>query len=334
VLLFKVHGPESIVKSSEHFLIIRVVSPRTMSFAFLRAPGLISSLCISFGAQFTAYTYSTLGRTTPTEHYYDLSGSLTHLALVAHAVGTSAAHNGGALNPRVVLMGTLSSLWAMRLGYYLFDRVSRTGGDTRFDELKKDSRTWCIPWIFQAIWCWALEAPLAMVAAASLSSSSSRLTRWDGVGVAIFLGGFAWECLADSQKDQFKRLHPTAPMTEGLFRYSVYANYFGEVALWCGMTLIAFPATIGRPLPYTLLATLPPVFSAYLLWRVSGIPLSEANSWRKYGGNPEYINYRARTSLFFPWPQDQIASIEKIATANAAAKKAISTKGGKETKNK
>ena len=304
------------------------------SFAFLRAPGLISSLCLSFGAQLTAYTYSTLGRTTPTEHYYDLSGSLTHLALVAHAVGTSAAHNGGILNPRVVLMGSLSSLWAMRLGYYLFDRVSRTGGDTRFDELKKDSRTWCIPWVFQAIWCWALEAPLAMVAAASLSAASaSRLTRWDSVGVAIFLSGFAWECLADIQKDQFKRQHPTAPMTGGLFRYSVYANYFGEVALWCGMTLIALPATLalGRPIHYTLLVTLPPVFSAYLLWRVSGIPLSEANSWRKYGGNPDYINYRARTSLFFPWPQDEIASMASIERANAKAKKAS---GEKETKNK
>ena len=288
-------------------------------------------MCISFGAQALAYSYSTFGREVPTEHYYDLSGAMTHVALVAHAITTSAVQNNGVLNPRAVLMGGLSSIWAIRLGSYLYDRVGRTGGDVRFDELKKDARLWTVPWLFQAVWCWALEAPLAMVAASRIASSRT-LTRWDGVGAAVFLGGLLWEAIADSQKDAFKRVHKNEPMMEGLFRYSVYPSYFGEVTLWCGATLLALPAAV-RPWQI-LVAALPPAFDAYLLWCVSGIPLSERASWAKYGTNSAYCEYRARTSLFFPWPQEKGAIskermgevMERVAKLKVKAKAAPEAK--------
>ena len=40
-----------------------------------------------------------------------------------------------------------------------------------------------------------------------------------------------------------------------------------------------------------------PLTIAFLLLKVSGIPMLEA----KYRGNPEFEAYRERTSAFFPW---------------------------------
>jgi steroid 5-alpha reductase family enzyme len=64
------------------------------------------------------------------------------------------------------------------------------------------------------------------------------------------------------------------------------------VTLWWGIYLIALAggahwATIIGPLTIT-----------FLILRVSGIPMLE----KKYEGNPEFEEYRKRTSAFFPLP--------------------------------
>lgn len=282
-------------------------------FSLLRAPGLLPSLAISCGVQACAYAYSTFGRTAPTEHYYDLSGAATHLAIVAHTLAAASARDG-AVSPRVALMAGLSSLWALRLGAYLYDRVTRLGKDDRFDALKTDPLWWTVPWVFQSAWCWALQAPLAMAASTGLAS---RLTRRDAIGAALFAGGLAWETLADAQKDAFKRRARNAPMTEGLYSLSVYANYAGEITLWCGAALLALPA-VARPAHF-LAAAIAPAFDAFLLLRVSGIPLSEASAWRRYGSSEAYVDYRARTSTLLPWPPARTATPEALARCRARA---------------
>lgn len=282
-------------------------------FSFLRMPGLLPSFVISCGVQASAYAYSTFGRAEPTEHYYDISGAATHLAIVAHTVAAASARDG-AVSPRVALMAGLSSLWAMRLGSYLFDRISRLGKDARFDALKTDPLWWTVPWAFQAVWCWALQSPLAMAAGTGLAS---RLTRRDALGAALFAGGLAWETIADAQKDAFKRRNRDAPMTEGLFSTSVYANYAGEITLWCGATLLALPAA-RLPL-HVVAAAIAPAFDAFLLLRVSGIPMSEASSWRRYGSSEAYLEYRARTSMLLPWPPARTATPEALALCRARA---------------
>ena len=125
------------------------------------------------------------------------------------------------------------------------------------------------------------------------------LTRLDALGIGIFLAGLGIEAVADRQKDAAKRAAPEKPVMHGLFKYSVYPNYFGECLLWWGAYLLAFPV-LASPAQH-LAALACPVFDAFLLWRVSGIPLLEKSSWKKYGDNPDYVNYRSRTSVFFPW---------------------------------
>lgn len=262
-----------------------------------------------------AYAFSTFGRIEPTEHYYDLSGSATHLLIIGHAVGTSAVARGG-VGARVALIGVLSTIWTTRLGLYLFDRVSRVGGDSRFNELKRDPVAWCVPWALQSAWCVALQAPL--VIAASAQPKHTPLRRFDIVGAAIFCGGLALEAAADAHKDAAKRKAPTAPVTDGVFAWCAYPQYFGELSLWSGAALIALPAAT-RPL-HVLAAAAAPVIDAVLVLGVSGVPLAERSAWRKYGGDPAWVEYRARTPLLFPWPPGSMASPEDLAAAKARAK--------------
>jgi steroid 5-alpha reductase family enzyme len=81
-------------------------------------------------------------------------------------------------------------------------------------------------------------------------------------------------------------------MQTGLWRYTRHPNYFGEVLLWWGIYIIALPSPMSI---YTLIG---PVTISVLIFFVSGIPMLE----EKYEGNPEYDEYKLRTSKFIPLP--------------------------------
>ncbi|MFX6915142.1 DUF1295 domain-containing protein, partial [Acinetobacter baumannii] len=57
------------------------------------------------------------------------------------------------------------------------------------------------------------------------------------------------------------------------------------------------PLAIGAP--WAWLALLPPVIVAWLLLRMSGLPLTEAQA---AATRPGYADYIATTSAFVPWP--------------------------------
>jgi len=287
---------------------------------FRGLPTLRASFAIACGAQAASYALSTFGRAEPTEHYYDLSGAATHLLIVAYSVSASGAARGAALGgARAALLGALSTAWAVRLGGYLFDRVSRTGGDARFDALKRDAASWPIPWALQAVWCTALTAPL--VVAAGARAAATPLTRGDAAGAALFLAGLALEVAADAHKDAAKRRAPRAPVVDGPFAWCVYANYFGEVALWCGAAALALPAAGGAAGALAALAA--PALDAALILCVSGVPLAEARVWKAYGGDAAWVDYRARTPLFFPRPPRAAAAPAELERARARARAAV-----------
>lgn len=88
-----------------------------------------------------------------TDKYYDLSGSLTYFSCTALSLilplrmypkfneilaGESIFKSLTRLHPRKALLSILITVWAGRLGYYLYERVKKSGGDSRFDEIKKE----------------------------------------------------------------------------------------------------------------------------------------------------------------------------------------------------
>ena len=117
------------------------------------------------------------------------------------------------------------------------------------------------------------------------------------LGVLLWLAGFAIEVVADRQKRAHRaRYGADRFIDQGLWSRSRHPNYLGEILLWSGVALIAGPVLQG----WQHVALISPVFVYLLLTRISGIPLLERKSDRRWGQDPEYIAYKARTPVLLP----------------------------------
>jgi steroid 5-alpha reductase family enzyme len=244
---------------------------------------------IAFVVQWVAFVPAYLRQT---EHYYDLTGSLTYLGLVALALAL-----GPRPDARSLLLGGLIAVWAVRLGTFLFRRVRRSGADTRFDDIKPDALRFAMTWTLQGLWVF-LTASCAL--AAITSTTRVPLGAWGAIGAGVWLAGFALEVIADRQKSAFREdpANRDRFIDTGLWAWSRHPNYFGEIVLWAGIALLAWPALSGGQL-VTLVS---PVFVYVLLTRVSGVPMLEARAKKRWGDDPAFRAYKARTPVLVPRP--------------------------------
>ena len=169
-----------------------------------------------------------------TERYYDLIGSLTYISAIALVLLCS-----GEVYLRQMLIAFFILIWAARLGSFLFSRIARDGGDSRFDKIKPSALLFFRTWMLQGLWV----TVTAGAALAALSSGRSvTLNIVDGIAIALWLSGFAVEVIADRQKRQFRQAHGSDTfITTGLWSISRHPNYFGEIILWTGIALLTFP---------------------------------------------------------------------------------------------
>ncbi len=227
-----------------------------------------------------------------TEHYYDLTGSLTYLTLVIMAYALADIGD-----TRSMILLALIAIWALRLGSFLFIRVKQDGSDGRFDAIKPHFWRFLMAWTLQGLWVFlTLSAALA----AMTSGAPGPLEPVALAGVLIFATGFIIEVVADRQKRAFRRdpANEGRFIQEGLWAWSRHPNYFGEITLWVGIFLIAAPALVG----WQWVTILSPLFVIFLLTRVSGIPMLEARARKRWGDDPDYRAYLERTSVLVPWP--------------------------------
>lgn len=223
--------------------------------------------------------------TAQTERYFDLTGSITYVTLVALALVA-----GGASDARALLLAAMIAIWAARLGSFLFARIRRDGSDGRFDELKPSFLRFAMTWTLQGLW---VLLTLACALAAMTSADPVALGPIAAVGVAVWLAGFSIEVTADRTKSRF-RADPANRdrfIDEGIWAWSRHPNYFGEIVLWTGVAIVALPGLAGWQ--YATLVS--PAFVYVLLTRISGIPLLEARGRKKWGADPGYQAYVERT---------------------------------------
>lgn len=229
---------------------------------------------------------------TGTEHYFDLTGSLTYIAVAIMALLLT-----GATDLRSLLLVALICLWAARLGSFLFLRVKRDGGDGRFDQIKPWFSRFLLTWTLQALWV-LLTMAAALAAITSGTPVAADIFLWSGL--LLWLFGFSVEVIADMQKSLF-RANPDNRnrfITSGLWAWSRHPNYFGEIVLWTGVAIIALPVLSS----WQLLTLVSPLFVALLLTRVSGIPLLEARADRRWGSDPDYQAWKSNTPALIPRP--------------------------------
>ena len=225
-----------------------------------------------------------------TERFYDLTGSLTYIALTALALGL-----GPAADTRSMLLGVMVVAWAGRLGLFLFTRILADGVDRRFDEIRGSFVRFFVAWTLQGVWvCFTAGAALAAIT----GGHRAPLGVLDAIGLAMWSVGFAIEAVADQQKRRFKSRPENAGrfIATGLWAWSRHPNYFGEILLWTGVALVALPALEG----WQLVTLASPLFVTFLITRVSGVPLLEQRADARWGDDPEYRAYKARTPVLVP----------------------------------
>jgi steroid 5-alpha reductase family enzyme len=244
---------------------------------------------VAFLIQWIVFVPSYLAQT---ERYYDLIGGLTYLAIVVATLFLA-----GTFDARSVLLASLVSLWALRLGSFLYRRIRERGTDERFDDIKPSFSRYLMAWTLQGLWVFlTLSAALA----AMTSAEPEPLGALAAVGLALWAAGVAIEVVSDRQKRLFRDDPENRGrfITTGLWAWSRHPNYFGEITLWIGIALIALPSLSG----WQYVTLVSPVFVFLLLTRVSGIPLLEARAERRWGEDPQYQAYRARTPRLIPRP--------------------------------
>ena len=205
-----------------------------------------------------------------TEHYFDLTGSLTYISVTLLAILFTVD-----ISLRDILLTLLVWIWAFRLGSFLFIRVKKAGSDGRFDQMKKDFWWFLMTWTIQGLWVFLT---LAMALAAITSELKIAIDIFAVIGALIWILGFSIEVIADQQKTNFKDnpANENNFITEGLWKWSRHPNYFGEMVLWIGIAVIAFPVLSG----WQLTALISPIFVIFLLTKVSGISMLEARGYK------------------------------------------------------
>jgi steroid 5-alpha reductase family enzyme len=249
------------------------------------------ALCIAlaFVIQWLAFIPAFIQQT---ETFFDLTGSITYLTVILVAVLFSQS-----IDTRSILLLTLVAIWAIRLGSFLFRRIRAEGFDRRFTEIKLSAPRFFLTWTLQGLW---VSFSLAAALAAITSTHKLDLGLYGGIGFLVWLMGFTIEVIADRQKSQF-RANPEKKgkfINTGLWSWSRHPNYFGEIILWIGVAIITLPILRG----WQWVTMISPLFIILLLTRISGVPMLEARSDEKWGGQPEYEDYKVRTPVLIPKP--------------------------------
>lgn len=278
---------------------------------FLRT--LVPSIGMAFGIQAAAAIPSILFQT---ERYYDLSGSLTYISctalslylptLRARAATTTAAtapawpsllasltSKGGvsAWNWRQVTLSAFVTIWAIRLGTFLFSRITADDGkDSRFDTIRGSPPKFLGAFFAQATWVSLCLLPVLAINSipATTLAALPFFSITDIIGVLLYVGGLSFEATADRQKSQWmkeknEKKHSEDFLTRGLWSKSRHPNYFGESTLWTGIATTAagvmlssvgqagmgFSGSLAAKAGALAMAGVSPAFVTFLLFKVS-----------------------------------------------------------------
>ena len=176
-------------------------------------------------------------------------------------------------------------------------RVRKVGHDVRFRAIKPDFLQFLMTWTLQGLWVFlTFSAGLAAI-------TSDRAHPIDGfliTGCTLWLMGFLIEVLADKQKTDFRMNDGNTNkfIRHGLWAWSRHPNYFGEILLWIGIAVAALPVLEG----WQQITLVSPLFVFFLLTRISGVRMLELRAKRRWGTDPDYIDYCRRTPMLVPSP--------------------------------
>ena len=180
----------------------------------------------------------------------------------------------------------LTIFWAIRLTSYLFIRNINQGEDFRYQKLKD---SWKGPiflnayfkiFMFQGVVLGITSLTIVFIMKGNIPD---KLIWIDYLGIVLFVTGFLWESIADTQLYLFKKKNPNEYYNGGLWKYSRHPNYFGEILLWWGMWVFSISSGYWY---YSIFA---PIVIHFMILKVSGIPFLK-NRFDKSKDQKSYVN--------------------------------------------
>ena len=252
----------------------------------------LNAVILAFLIQWVAFIPAYLFQT---EKFYDLTGSLTYLTVIWFVYLSS--NQVGEVNFQNLIVTVLISIWAIRLGTFLFSRIHKDGEDKRFRSIKTSPSQFFMTWTLQGMWV----SICSMCAITGISSSEGLvLNPLFYLGFILFLIGFSIEVIADHQKTVFRAIKENKDkfISTGLWSKSQHPNYFGEILLWTSIAIMSFSSLSGTQ----YLTMISPIFTYVLLVYISGVRMLDDMGNKKWGHLKEYKQYKQNTPVLFIKP--------------------------------
>jgi steroid 5-alpha reductase family enzyme len=199
--------------------------------------------------------------------------------------------------PRRALVCGMVALWGLRLAVYLaVTRVIGQPEEGRYRTLRAEwgdaaERKFLTFFQFQAV----TAAVLSIAWLLPSVNPAPGISALEWLAAALWLVGFVGEWAADAQLQAFKadRSKKGQVCRKGLWNLSRHPNYFFEFVMWAAIGLFATAS------PHGWVAWVSPAAIAFFLFRVTGIPATEAQALKSRGD--AYRDYQQTTSAFVPW---------------------------------
>ena len=278
------------MKSFLNILFAAIAFSFTMTIAYLAKSDIVmQAVMLAFLIQWVAYIPAYIFQT---EKFYDLTGSLSYLTVIWFVFFSS--NNLSGLNIQNLIVVTLISIWAIRLGTFLFGRIHKDGEDKRFRTIKTSASQFFMTWTLQGMWV----SICTMCAITAISSSQGIIANaLFYLGLAFFIVGFAIEVVSDQQKSAFRAVPENKEkfITSGLWAKSQHPNYFGEILLWSAIALLSISSLNGTQ----YLTLISPIFTYVLLVYISGVRMLDDMGNKKWGHLEEYKEYKRNTPTLF-----------------------------------
>ena len=278
------------MKSFLNILFAAIAFSFTMTIAYLAKSDIVmQAVMLAFLIQWVAYIPAYIFQT---EKFYDLTGSLSYLTVIWFVFFSS--NNLSGLNIQNLIVVTLISIWAIRLGTFLFGRIHKDGEDKRFRTIKTSASQFFMTWTLQGMWV----SICTMCAITAISSSQGIIANaLFYLGLAFFIVGFAIEVVSDQQKSAFRAVPENKEkfITSGLWSKSQHPNYFGEILLWSAIALLSISSLNGTQ----YLTLVSPIFTYVLLVYISGVRMLDDMGNKKWGHLEEYKEYKRNTPTLF-----------------------------------
>jgi steroid 5-alpha reductase family enzyme len=203
------------------------------------------------------------------------------------------------------LITVLTCVWGLRLAWHIGRRNHGRPEDPRYADIIAGARgnptLHMVRKVYlpQAVILWIVSLPVQLGQYGFASGALSVVVT--ALGVALWAIGFTFETVGDAQLGAF-RADPGnrgQVMDRGLWRYTRHPNYFGDAAVWWGLTVLALHHYAG------LIGLLGTALMTWLLVKGTGKKLLESTIGER---RPGYADYVRRTSGFLPLPPRKASS--------------------------